>query len=238
MFTNKITKTNKIKVLWCGLIVTTIAFFTFLITLCSSSWITITYPKGFYAVHRQMYVRKSNYGIIWECVLGKKTEGSMDVSKCYYHGTFMNEGEEPNEPYEPYVDRTLLALIKTMTSFSIIVALLLMLTFVCGLYSIREFRYMYKRLTGSLYILAAAALLVCMEVLNNVIRHGKENLPGFYPKDARHSYNICYVLSWMVFIILITMAFVFFACSKKLKGTFDSATEEEGECNRPVLLGR
>ncbi|CAF0755415.1 unnamed protein product [Didymodactylos carnosus] len=125
-----------------------------------------------------------------------------------------------------------------MTAFSTILVLLLMLTFVCGLYSIREFRYMYKRLTGSLYVLSAAALLVCIEVLNNVVRHGKETLPGFYPRDAKHSYNLCYVLSWIIFISLIIMAFLFFACGRKLKGTFDSATEEEGASNRPVLLGR
>ena len=41
-----------------------------------------------------------------------------------------------------------------MLCFSAIHILLTMVTFICGLYSIREYRYTYKRLTGMIYILA------------------------------------------------------------------------------------
>lgn len=41
---------------------------------------------------------------------------------------------------------------RTMLSFSAIHILLLIVTFICGLYSIREYRYTYKRLTGMIYI--------------------------------------------------------------------------------------
>ena len=39
-----------------------------------------------------------------------------------------------------------------MLSFSAIFILLIMITFICGLYSIRAYRYTYKRLTAMLYI--------------------------------------------------------------------------------------
>lgn len=45
-------------------------------------------------------------------------------------------------------------MIRTMISFSIIHILLVIITFFCGLYSIRDYRYTYKRLTGMLYILS------------------------------------------------------------------------------------
>lgn len=44
-------------------------------------------------------------------------------------------------------------MIRTMLSFSIIHLLLVITTFICGLYSIRDYRYTYKRLTGMIYIL-------------------------------------------------------------------------------------
>ncbi len=44
--------------------------------------------------------------------------------------------------------------IRTMVSFSIIHILLAIITFICGLYSIRDYRYTYKRLTGMIYILS------------------------------------------------------------------------------------
>lgn len=47
-----------------------------------------------------------------------------------------------------------LEMIRTMLSFSAIHILLVIITFICGLYSIREYRYTYKRLTGMLYIIA------------------------------------------------------------------------------------
>ena len=46
-----------------------------------------------------------------------------------------------------------IGMIRTMLSFSIIHLLLVIVTFICGLYSIRDYRYTYKRLAGMLYIL-------------------------------------------------------------------------------------
>lgn len=45
-------------------------------------------------------------------------------------------------------------MIRTMLSFSVIHTILVIITFICGLYSIRDYRYTYKRLTGMIYILA------------------------------------------------------------------------------------
>lgn len=60
--------------------------------------------------------------------------------------------------------RYYLELIRTMLSFSAIHILLVIITFICGLYSIRDYRYTYKRLTGMLYVLAGKFQLkiVCL----------------------------------------------------------------------------
>lgn len=44
-------------------------------------------------------------------------------------------------------------MIRTMLSFSIIHILMMIITFNFGLYSIRDYRYTYKRLTGMIFIL-------------------------------------------------------------------------------------
>lgn len=147
----------------------------------------------------------------------------------------------------------LLGMVRTMLSFSVIHIFLVIITFICGLYSIREYRYTYKRLTAMIYILTgnrtswtkidyllllAVTLLVCIEVLSLIFRHASDHLPHIYPHGAKHSYGICYFLAWLVFIQLLASAFIFALCSKKRKGTFDEATEEEALANQPVDLGR
>lgn len=44
-------------------------------------------------------------------------------------------------------------MIRSMLSFSIIHILLMIITFNFGLYSVRDYRYTYKRLTGMIYII-------------------------------------------------------------------------------------
>lgn len=56
-------------------------------------------------------------------------------------------------------------MIRTMLSFSIIHILLVIVTFICGLYSIRDCRYTYKRLTGMIYILTGNNNLNHMNII-------------------------------------------------------------------------
>jgi hypothetical protein len=75
-------------------------------------------------------------------------------------------------------------------------------------------------------------------VLSTLFRNSKDELPDIYPSGTQHSYGVCYIIAWIIFIQLLGSAFIFFVCSKKLKGTFDEATEEEALANQPVDLGR
>ncbi|CAF3336659.1 unnamed protein product [Rotaria sp. Silwood1] len=199
---------RKTQILRLTIALTVVSFIIFLITLTSSQWIVITYPNATFISRQNMYVTQSTYGIIWECVLG--------VPKL-------------NSTY---------GMIRTMLSFSIIHILLAIITFICGLYSIRDYRYTYKRLTGMIYILTAASLVVCIEVLITIFRHSSEHLPYIYPHGTKHTYGVCFIIAWIIFIQWLASSFVFFACSKKRKGTFDEATEEEARANLPVNLGR
>ena len=75
-------------------------------------------------------------------------------------------------------------------------------------------------------------------MLGTIFRPASGHLPHIYPPNAKHSYGVCYILAWLIFIQLLGSSFVFFVCSKKRKGTFDEATDEEALANQPMDLGR
>ncbi|CAF2318525.1 unnamed protein product [Rotaria sp. Silwood2] len=235
MMTNVSTKTTPIErqtqILRLTITFTALSFIIFLITLTSSQWIVITYPENSFITRQNMFVNQSTYGIIWECLIGRSNFNSTYEKKCDYH---QNQVQNASNPAE----QTLVGMIRTMLSFSIIHIFLAIITFICGLYSIREYRYTYKRLTGMIYILTAASLVVCIEVLVTIFRHSNAHLQNIYPQGTKHTYGVCFIIAWIIFIQLLVSAFVFFACSKKRKGTFDEATEEEARANQPVNLGR
>ncbi|CAF0785441.1 unnamed protein product [Adineta steineri] len=223
---------QKTKILRITLAATVLSFIIFLITLTSSHWVLVTYPPpSFFSIRQNMFVNQSRYGIIWECVKGGPNRSSVFEYKCDFHPSHVPNTSLPAE-------QTLIGMTRTMLSFSIIHILLVIITFICGLYSIRDYRYTYKRLTGMIYILSAAALVVCIEVLSTIFRHSTEHLSYIYPTGTKCSYGVCYIIAWIIFIQLLGSSFIFFACSKKRKGTFDEATEEEALANRPVDLGR
>jgi hypothetical protein len=80
MVTNDTTATaaieRKTKILRITLALTLISFITFIIILTSSHWVVITYPPNFFATRQKMFVVRSTYGIIWECVFGRTTINS------------------------------------------------------------------------------------------------------------------------------------------------------------------
>ncbi|UJR25297.1 hypothetical protein I4U23_006649 [Adineta vaga] len=222
---------QKTKIIRITLAATVVSFIVFLITLTSTQWIYVTYPRDFYSKRHNMTLVRSRYGIIWECFSGRLKNVSTLTTKCDYHQSHIQNNSTPAE-------QTLVGMTRTMLSFSVIHILLAIITFICGLYSIRDYRYTYKRLTGMIYILSAAAMLVCIEVLSTIFRHINEQLPDIYPAGTERAYGVCYVMAWIIFVQLLIASFTFFACSKKRKGTFDEATEEEALANRPVDLGR
>jgi hypothetical protein len=71
-----------------------------------------------------------------------------------------------------------------------------------------------------------------------IFRYTYNNFPDIYPENTQVSHGPCYIIAWIIFVQLLASSLVFFACSKKRKGTFDEATEEEALANRPVDLGR
>jgi hypothetical protein len=67
---------RKTQILRITLAVTVLSFITFLITLTSSKWITITYPPNFFVQRHKLFISRSTYGVIWECRVSRPTINS------------------------------------------------------------------------------------------------------------------------------------------------------------------
>ena len=63
------------------LALTVLSFITFSIALTSSYWIDVSYPADFFSARHKLFVIRTTYGVIWECVLGQPTRDSM-YGKC------------------------------------------------------------------------------------------------------------------------------------------------------------
>jgi hypothetical protein len=74
--TTEVSLERKTQILRITLGLTVLSFMTFLITLTSSNWVAISYPANFFAKRQAMYVARSTYGIIWECLVGRPTINS------------------------------------------------------------------------------------------------------------------------------------------------------------------
>lgn len=62
---------RKIKILRITVALTAASFIIFLITLTSSRWIRVDYQPVQYSRRHNLYIARSTYGIIWECVYGQ-----------------------------------------------------------------------------------------------------------------------------------------------------------------------
>jgi hypothetical protein len=68
---------RNIQIMRITLALTVLSFVTFSITLTSSYWVVINYPTDFFSIRQNLYVVRTTYGIIWECVLSTPTKNSM-----------------------------------------------------------------------------------------------------------------------------------------------------------------
>jgi hypothetical protein len=69
---------RKTKVLRITLALTVLSLVIFLITLTSSHWIFVTYPIPLFSTKKNMFIRRSTYGIIFECLVGGSTAESKN----------------------------------------------------------------------------------------------------------------------------------------------------------------
>ncbi|CAF4295636.1 unnamed protein product, partial [Rotaria magnacalcarata] len=95
--TKKASIERKTKILRITIALTALSFIIFLITLTSSHWIIISYPSEFLSARQNMYVSRSRYGIIWECIIGRSKLNSTYETRCDFHQNQVQNASLPAE---------------------------------------------------------------------------------------------------------------------------------------------
>lgn len=132
---------------------------------------------------------------------------------------------------------------RTQAVFSLICLLLMLGSNFSAVYSLRHFRYMYKRLSASLYLIVAMCILIVLEVMIHHVdawrlnEHAEELNDGKPHMQLDFHYGFSTYLAWGTFGTYILAAIIFAIGSHKQKGAAAATVEFEYE-DRPVEIRR
>jgi len=100
-------------------------------------------------------------------------------------------------------------------------------------YSLRSFRYIYKRLAGILHFITGACCWITVEVFKQSIQY--EQSKSNFTKTV--TYHFSYYFGWICFSFFLIVGLVLLVFSRKRKGDQARSLREAAE-NEPVNIGR
>ncbi|KAL7669144.1 hypothetical protein ACOME3_009811 [Neoechinorhynchus agilis] len=218
------------KIIATALAMTPIAAFLLLLSFAVDRWIVVTFPGRFYDQYLKRHVYQAFFGALSFCHVESVRATDKGYKVCNFYW-LKGAGKDP------FIDHTIIACRKAEIAFATILFALISISFAFGIYSTKAHRYMFKRLTGVLYFVTAICVLVCMELVNNMVRHSRDLNLRSYPETSTHYNGISTVFAWIAFTILILCSLMFLFCSSKLKGA-RATCELEAIENTPFELGR
>lgn len=227
---------RKEKVLTGGIVLTGIGVFLMLVSISTDYWVEIIIPQGQYRNSSGGYVLKHHSGLwrICRTELDNRTLPAIKRDYCTRVKLFASQEEDLKDPE---IDQFIQHYSRSETAFAVISVALMALGIIFSVYAVKEPRYMFKRLAGTLHIMTAICILVCAEVLINSVNYESENLPARHPEGAYIRYGASFVLVWIVLVIFVVAAIINFYYGRKRKGDRAESDKEAVE-NEPVHLGR
>lgn len=215
----------------CGIL----ASFLFLIAMTTTGWMSMTMPPGTYRESTHAYLLKQYAGLWRICFVewDNSTTPILQREYCRMKKFFPSkEAIENND-----IDTRDLDYCRSEAAFSVITLLLSATPNFFTWYSIQEPRYMFKRVAGSLHLVTAGCIFVCMEIYKISLDYERLNLPARYPASVVLSYGYAMYLAGISAALFIVVGITMFVLSAKRKG--DKATsEKEAIENEPVIIGR
>ncbi|CAH1793401.1 unnamed protein product [Owenia fusiformis] len=196
---------------------TSFAILIMIIAVGTDYWIVLTIPGGAWRNSTQMFVTGTISGL-WR-ICRKEVDNFKNPTtsreSCEYHKLFPTMKEVNRDPE---VDKIIIDYSRTETAFAVISLLIMLVGNGFALYTFKEHRYMFKRLTAFTHFVVAALVLVVLEVLINSIHYEESNLPARHPERAYHSFGFSFAFGWIVFIIYVSAGIAFLFASRKRKG--------------------
>ncbi|XP_064626605.1 transmembrane protein 114-like [Lineus longissimus] len=213
------------------------AFLLMLISVATDYWMVLKVPSGFYRNVTKQYLIGANSGLWRLCrteVKNLTESGGKILRYCESLDMFPTNHNLSNHPE---VDSGYLDYRRTCSAFAIIGLVLMVMGIFFAFYSMREVRYMFKRLTSFIFFMSALCVLVCIEVLMSSMTYAAAKLPSRIPKGSNLTYGFSFVFAWLAFIAYLAAGVVFLAYGRKKKSEH-GVEEEVAEANQPLQLGR
>lgn len=223
------------RVMIAALVSTCLAAVIWLTAISTDNWCGTTFPEWRPTKNSSTpstYVKSYNIGLWKMCAhLYFNATNNFD-----YRCKMLTISAE-NADKDPGLDLTLIHYRRSSGAMAIIAMCLSPLAIVFGVYSVKEARYMFKRLAGVMHLITAAAAMVSIEVFRGMLVHMNERVKGYDWFRGRFYYGFSFGFAWVTFILLVLSGLAFLLVSGKRKRE-KALSEREAFENEPVQLGR
>lgn len=213
-----------------------LASLVFLIAMSTTGWISVEMPSPTFRNSTNAYVLRHYSGLWRKCWVEWDNSSTPVMQREYcrmrkfFPSTKMLENDAEIDP------RTLDSY-RSEAAFAVISLLLSAIPNFFTWYSIREPRYIFKRLAGSLHLITAGCIVVCIEVFKGSVDHKKRAHSVGFPAGAIVSFGYAMYLAWASFSLFVLVGITMFVMSTKRKGRKARSDREAFE-NEPVIIGR
>lgn len=224
------------RILWCAFISGLLASFIFLVAMTTTGWMSMTIPNGVFRKASRSYLSVKFFGLWRTCLveLDNSTTPFIQREYCRMLKFFPSKEAIDNDDE---IDHGSLDYSRSVAAFGVISLLLSAIPNFFTWYSIEEPRYMFKRLAGSLHLISAGCIVVCIEVFKHSLEYQRQNLSDRYPAAAQIRFGYSMYLAWISFVIFVVVGITMFVLSAKKKGRKAGSAKEAIE-NEPVIIGR
>ncbi|XP_014664170.1 PREDICTED: uncharacterized protein LOC106806671 isoform X2 [Priapulus caudatus] len=156
---------KKILVVMTG--VSLLGLLLMLISVSTNYWLSIDLPDRYHNKSQTYYVERHS-GLWRHCKTLLHDETGVNVTRVVCSNRdFSTDDDDPSAVID--VANEIKDFARTEAALAIIGIVIMALAIVFAVYSFQESRYMYKRLAGCVYLLAAACIFVCCFCLYNCI---------------------------------------------------------------------
>ncbi|ESN98804.1 hypothetical protein HELRODRAFT_94914 [Helobdella robusta] len=224
-------------ILWSVFAVGLLSSFLFLIASLTDDWTIMIPPEPYFVSTERKFMLEWRRGLWRDCMLEYYNMTARDpytVWQCTGRDFFpTSETIEADDETDHYI----LDYERSIAAFAVITLVISSMPIFFTWYSIKEPRYIFKRLAGGLYFITAGCAIVCIEVFKHFLAYGRRYLPNSLMRLADYERGYSYYLGCIAVGLYILAGIVIFIVSGKKKGSNARSMKEAVE-NEPVIIGR
>ncbi|XP_022661835.1 uncharacterized protein LOC111250623 isoform X3 [Varroa destructor] len=136
------------------------------------------------------------------------------VKECRYFYVNPNKAEYSTDAM---LDRTILEYTRSQIAFTCVSIFVIIMAIAFSMYTFTQQRYMFKRLAGGVYFIAAGVMLVMIEIESNNTNYEQNHFHQRHPFQAQWSFGLSYFLAWICLITFAAIGGLFIVYSRKRK---------------------